>query len=194
MTALAVDDMPEPERRPAVEPAEEAGPRKDGPIPGWLMPPQDGFTAEDLDHLPQLPPHSELIDGSIVLVSPQADFHSLTVDLLVAALRRFIPETMRVRREMTVTVARRQRPEPDIVVLRAEGVTGRDRERKPELYAEAGIPHFWRVENTGGQPVVHVFALDPATKAYVPSGVHHNRLKLSVPFDIDIDLTEIDRL
>nr|WP_243726230.1 Uma2 family endonuclease [Actinomadura rubrisoli] len=182
------------------------------------MPPHDGFTAEDLDHLPHLPPHSELIDGSIVLVSPQASFHMLTVSLIEGALRPQLPDELRLRREMTVTLAQRQRPEPDVLVLRAEGVTGRDqtsyqpehvvltvevvsteselrdRERKPELYAEAGIPHFWRVENIDGEPVVHVFALDPATKAYVPSGVHHNRLKLSVPFEIDIDLTEIDRL
>jgi Uma2 family endonuclease len=216
MTALAVDDMPEPERRaPHVQRVESD---EDAPVPAWLIPPPDGFVAEDLDHLPQLPPHTELIDGSIVLVSPQANFHMLTVSALEGALRRQAPEDLRVRREMTVTLAPRQRPEPDVLVLRAEGITGleqttydprhvllavevvsreselRDRERKPELYARAGIPHFWRVENVREQPVVHVFARRPDTGVYVSTGVHNNRLKVGVPFDIDIDLTEIERL
>lgn len=222
MRALPVDDMPDPERAPYVQhstdnsQAEEH--RHDPPVPGWLLPPPEGFKAEDLDHLPQLPSHAELIDGSIILVSPQADFHMLTVSLLESALRRQLPDGLRVRREMTVTLADRQRPEPDVLVLDAKGITGRDqtsyepeyvllaievvsqesairdRERKPQLYAEAGIPHFWRVENTGGRPMVCVFELDVATKTYVATGVHHDRLKLTVPFDIDIDLTEIDRL
>lgn len=84
------------------------------------------------------------------------------------------------------------------VVLTVEVVSPdsevRDRERKPQLYAAAGIPHFWRVENTGGRPTVYVYELDPATKAYTLTGIHHDLLKLTVPFDIDIDLTEIDEI
>ena len=68
------------------------------------------------------------------------------------------------------------------------------RKRKPVLYAEAGIPHFWRVESDAGRPVVYVYELDPPTSTYVPTGIHHDRLKVTVPFDIELDLTEIDRL
>ncbi|WP_067468203.1 Uma2 family endonuclease [Nocardia amamiensis] len=188
------------------------------PFPQWLRPPPGGFVAEDLDRLPDLPPHTELIDGSLVFVSPQAKFHILVIDLLNFALRRLAPAHLRVRREMTVTLERNQRPEPDVVVVHAErdggpGLTSyqaddvilavevvstesrtRDRERKPQLYARAEIAHFWRVENADGRPVVYVYELDPATKAYALTGIHHDRLKLTVPFDIDIDLTEIDRL
>jgi hypothetical protein len=32
------------------------------------------------------------------------------------------------------------------------------------------------------------------TASYVPTGIHHDRLKLSVPYTIDIDLTAIDRM
>jgi Uma2 family endonuclease len=71
----------------------------------------------------------------------------------------------------------------------------RDRERKPQLYAKAGIVHFWRVEDGGdGKPVVYVYELDPATHSYAITGIYHNQLKLAVPFHIDIDLTEVDRL
>lgn len=50
------------------------------PIPDWLRPPPGGFTADDLDRLPDLPPHTELIDASLVLVSPQSRFHSVVID------------------------------------------------------------------------------------------------------------------
>jgi hypothetical protein len=50
------------------------------------------------------------------------------------------------------------------------------------------------VENTKGRPTVYVYELDPATKAYALTGIHHDLLKLTVPFDVDIDPTETDRL
>ncbi|MEU8251705.1 Uma2 family endonuclease [Nonomuraea sp. NPDC048916] len=187
-------------------------------LPDWVLPPPQGFAAEDLDRIPQLPAHTELIDGSLVFVSPQASFHTLALSLFEVELRRIAPTDARVRREMSVILNESQRPEPDISVIsadaehsreqtfyRAKDVTlvvevvspesrTRDRERKPTLYAEAGIPHFWRVENVSGRPVVYVYELDAVTHTYVPTGIFHDRLKVTVPFDIDIDLTEIDRL
>lgn len=189
-----------------------------GPLPDWLIPPVVGFVADDLDRLPDLPPHTELIDGSLVFVSPQKLVHTLTLYLLERGLRRTAPERFRVRREMTVVLGARQRPEPDLLVVHAESESGtevtsyratdvelavevvspdselRDRERKPQLYSRAGIPHFWRVENSGGKLTVYVYELDPATGVYAVTGIHHERLTLSVPFDIEIDLTEIERL
>ncbi|MET8680863.1 Uma2 family endonuclease [Streptomyces sp. NPDC004647] len=187
--------------------------------PHWPVPPQDGYTVDDLFNLPGLPPHTELIDGSLVFVSPQREFHSLVMYLLERGLRSTVPERLRVRREMALIVDRKQGPEPDISVVRAEAVSGpdltayevadvvlavevvspdsekRDRERKPQIYAQAGIRHFWRVEQgEDARPVVYVYELDDATKAYGLAGIHHDRLKLTVPFDIDIDLAEIDRL
>jgi Uma2 family endonuclease len=187
-------------------------------LPDWVFPPRGGFVAEDLDNIPDLPAHTELIDGSLVFVSPQASFHAHLVDLLLTGLRQAVPGDLRVRREMSVILAPSQRPEPDLMVIKAEAVRNltdtfyaaadvvvivevvspesklRDRHRKPQLYAEAGIPHFWRVENDSDRPVVYVYALDPATKTYALTGVHHESLKLTVPFDLAIDLTEIDKL
>jgi Uma2 family endonuclease len=201
MTAAPMPEMPAtPKKRP------------------WFVPPAEGFTAEDLDHIPELPRHTELIDGSLVFVSPQANFHTMVISLLESVLRQLAPEHLRVRREMTVTLGKRQRPEPDLVVVRAEEALDttktsfqpsdvvlvvevvspdsevRDRERKPQLYGAAGIAHFWRVENTDGRPTVYVYELDPANNAYSLTGIHHDLLKLTVPFDIDIDLTQMDRI
>lgn len=181
----------------------------------WPVPPQDGYTVDDLFTLPDLPPHTELIDGSLVFVSPQRLFHSRMIDLVMNGLRRTVPPELKVTREMTVVLDRRNGPEPDVSVVRAEAVTGleltrfeaadlllavevvspdseaRDHDSKPHKYATAGIPHFWLVEMAGvdQHPVVRVYELDPVTKAYALSGIHHDRLKTSVPYDIDIDIT-----
>lgn len=188
------------------------------PFPEWLRPPPEGFVAEDLDRLPGLPPYTQLIDGSLVFAARQTEFHMLAVTLVETELRRCSPGDLRIRREMTVTLGRSQRPEPDVLVIRKDADGGhdlttyqgtdvvlvvevvsaesrtRDRERKPQLYAKAGIAHFWRVENVDGRPVVYAYELDPATGAYAPSGIFHDRLQVSVPFEIDIDLSDIDRL
>lgn len=188
-------------------------PTGDQPSRGWPIPPPDGYFAEDLDRLPDLPAHTELIDGSLVFVSPQKRFHMCVVDFLRGELKQRAPEHLIVLREMTVTLGPRQRPEPDVMVVDAAASTSveettyqpadvalaievvspdsleRDRKRKPQLYAEAGIPHFWRVENVDGRVVVYVYELDPATEKYTPTGIHHDSLRVSVPFDIELDLT-----
>ncbi|GAA4784511.1 hypothetical protein GCM10023220_04850 [Streptomyces ziwulingensis] len=42
----------------------------------WPTPPEGGWTADGLDRLPALPPHTELIDGSLVFANPQTLFHT----------------------------------------------------------------------------------------------------------------------
>ncbi|MFI2412825.1 Uma2 family endonuclease [Streptomyces sp. NPDC018947] len=186
----------------------------------WPVPPVDGYTVDDLFTLPDLPPHTELIDGSLVFVSPQRRFHYLVIDLLINGLRSSLDPGLSVEREMTVTLDSRNGPEPDISVVRADAVTGldqtsfqakdvllavevvspdsesRDRTTKPHKYAAAGIPNFWRVEQGGtdGGPVVHVYELDPMTRAYVHMGMHRDRIKVDKPYAVDIDLTAVDRL
>jgi Uma2 family endonuclease len=185
----------------------------------WPIPPAEGWTADDLDRIPDLPPHTELLDGSLVFMSPQTAFHARCMRLLENSLLEQAPSSLDVLREMTIKLDQKNRPEPDILVFPIEANTGpdqtwyepeaivlavevvspdsreRDREVKPRKYAQAGVPHFWRVEQdeNKGFPVVYVYELDPATKAYSLSGIFHDRLKLTVPFDIEIDLTAIDR-
>ncbi|MFE5121099.1 Uma2 family endonuclease [Streptomyces sp. NPDC056669] len=184
----------------------------------WPVPPPDGYTVDDLYNLPDLPPHTELIDGSLVFVSPQRVFHMRAMFLLESGLHRTVPDEFLVSREMTVVLGPRNAPEPDLLVVRAEAEQSdeqtryeaadvllaveivspdseeRDREAKPRKYAAAGIPHFWLVEKAGKErrPTVHTYELDPVTKSYTNTGIYHERLKLTVPFTIDIDLTAID--
>ncbi|MBT2445976.1 Uma2 family endonuclease [Streptomyces sp. ISL-43] len=181
----------------------------------WPIPPVGGWTADDLDRLPNLPPHTELIDGSLVFVSPQTLFHSRAVSFFEWQLQSLVPPGLEVIREFTIDIDRYNRPEPDVIVVGEEVVDdpeqtrfpatavrlaievmspesiARDRDTKPIKYARVKIPHFWRVENKDGRAVVYVYELDPTTGAYVAAGIFHDRLKVSVPFPIDLDLTEI---
>ncbi|WP_069172063.1 Uma2 family endonuclease [Streptomyces griseus] len=187
----------------------------EAPEPRWAVPPAGGWTADDLDTLPNLPPHTELIDGSLVFVSPQTVFHERAIDYLKWQLQSLAPLDLEVFREFTIDVDFQNRPEPDVVVVRAEAVESlrqtrfpassvllaievvsdesvtRDRETKPVKYARARIPHFWRVENQDGRAVVYVFELEPATGAYTSTGIFHDRLKVSTPFPVDLDLNAI---
>jgi Uma2 family endonuclease len=182
-------------------------------------PPPEGWTADDLDRIPDLPPHTELIDGNLVLRGPQTRFRTRCLRLLEHSLLSRAPDHLDVDREMTIKLDTKNRPEPDILVHMAAAVTGpdqtcyrpedvllavevvspdsreRDREVKPRKYAAAGVPHFWRVEKDDGKgfPVVYVYELDPATRAYGLTGIFHDRLKVTAPFDIEIDLTAADR-
>ncbi|MFE4953382.1 hypothetical protein ACFRCW_04560 [Streptomyces sp. NPDC056653] len=104
-----------------------------------------------------LPPHTELIDASLVFVSPQRKFHTPAMYLLEQGLRRHVPDDLRVRREMAAELGKRKAREHD-------------------------------------RPMVVTYELDPVNRTYISTGVHHDRLKLSAPYDIDIDLTAIDEL
>ncbi|MGW0824053.1 Uma2 family endonuclease [Streptomyces sp. NPDC002845] len=198
----------EPIAEPTPEPADAPGTR-------WPVPPRDGYTVDDLFTLPDLPPHTELIDGSLVFVSPQRRFHAKMIELLMNGLRRTVPDELKVERQMTVVLDRRNGPEPDLSVVRAEAVTGleqtrfraedvvlavevvspdseaRDRDTKPRKYAAAGISYFWLVEMAEGNqhPVVRVYEIDPVNKTYALTGIHHDKLDLGVPYDIDVDIT-----
>ncbi|MFC8085463.1 Uma2 family endonuclease [Streptomyces sp. NPDC057340] len=183
--------------------------------PDWPVPPEGGWTADDLDRLPNLPPHTELIDGSLVFVSPQTAFHERAVDFFKWQLQSLAPAEFEVFREFTIDIDAQNRPEPDVIVFRADAWTetaqtrfpanavllavevvsadsvSRDRETKPLKYARAKIPHYWRVESENGFAVVHVFELEPTTGAYTSIGIFRERLKLDAPFPMELDLTAI---
>ncbi|MEV0619875.1 Uma2 family endonuclease [Nonomuraea sp. NPDC050404] len=179
-------------------------------LPEWFYPgPPGGWTADMLDHLPpDAPRHVELIDGSLIMMSPQTGFHQRMLRLLEQSLQ--LPEELTIVREMTVTLSLTQRPEPDLMLVKASAYTDevtsfkpgdvhlavevvskesrdRDRTTKPIKYSDAGIRHFWRIEKEDGLPVAYTFELEPVVKAYVPTGIHHKRLQTYIGFDVDID-------
>ncbi|WP_049563606.1 Uma2 family endonuclease [Nonomuraea sp. SBT364] len=188
-------------------------------FPEWFFPgPPGGWTADMLDRLPpDAPRHVELIDGSLIMMVPQTMFHMLALRLFEREL--VPPEHLVVVREMTVTLGLRQRPEPDILLVKetaarrigltsfkpedvhlvvevvSEETRDRDRTTKPSRYSTAGIKHFWRVELEDERPVVYTFELEPAIRAYVPTGIHRGRLctDIGFPVDLGLDLDKVRR-
>jgi Uma2 family endonuclease len=187
--------------------------------PEWLIPPEGGFTADDFLQMKGLPRHTEFIDGSLIFVSPQQKWHSRVINLLWLELDRQAARAatgLRADREMAVRLDDHQVPEPDVLVVTAESYDrtepsthywaedvvlvveavspdsqARDHDTKPRKYAATGIRHFWLVEEDHGKTVVYVYELNPVQRTYTLTGIHHDRLTLSVPFDLDIDLTAV---
>ncbi|MEV6112004.1 Uma2 family endonuclease [Streptomyces sp. NPDC052109] len=184
-------------------------------LPDWMRPPRaEGWFAEDLDRLPEAPRHTELIDGALVfMMSPQRWWRGHLVTMLTVALMEQAPSDVSVGREMTIKLDERNRPEPALLLTSAaydgdrtwftpaevrlviEVVSPesahRDRTVKLRKYAEAGIPHYWCIEDEAGAPVVHVYELDEPTGAYAPAGIFRGSLKRPVPFEISLDLDKL---
>jgi Uma2 family endonuclease len=181
-------------------------------VPEWMRPPRpEGWFADDLDHLPEAPRHTELIDGALVfMMSPQRVWHARVITALVNSLTEQAPSGVEVDREITIRLDRWNRPEPDLLVTRApydpqrtyytpeetllvvEVVSPesahRDRTVKIRKYAEAGIANYWRVEDELGSPVIHAYELDEPTRSYVPTAIHRHELRTTTPFAIKLDL------
>jgi Uma2 family endonuclease len=175
------------------------------------------YTAEDLDRIPDLPQHTELIDGNLIFVSPQAYFHLLAINAISRALERTVPPHLLVADRMTVKLDMRNRVEPDVVVVEQAAVgsirqTGfeaadallvvevvspesrtRDRKEKPGKYAAAGIPHFWIVDDVDDKTVVEVFKLSRELGSYDLVGRFDGSVELDDPFPVVLDLWEVDR-
>jgi Uma2 family endonuclease len=81
---------------------------------------------------------------------------------------------------------------PDQVVIAVEvvspGTRKRDRFYKPEAYAQAGVPHYWRIE----QEPVHVYAYDLAADgSYQLIADSDSELLLTQPFEIRLPIAAI---
>ncbi|GCD95445.1 Uma2 family endonuclease [Embleya hyalina] len=157
----------------------------------------------------------ELLDGMLVVRSPQSLLHSEMVGDPTRSLDAQAPAALTVVRRMTVRVGPRSRPEADVLVVRTDSATNpdlimfqpadvrlvvevvapdtraHDRGIKPALYARSGIPYFRRVEQDTEGTTVHVHRLDPATRTYVPTGGHRAAMRLDVPFPVVVDVAAL---
>jgi Uncharacterized protein conserved in cyanobacteria len=182
---------------------------------GWTSEDLDRLPSEGPNGEPDFFKHVELIDGVLVFMSPRRRFHEWVGFGLRVVLNAQAPAHLKAMTHMDVRLGPRTRPCPDVLVVDAEAAADRDRtcyrpdevhlvvevtspesvdrdrDLKPREYAAAGNPHFWRVEEDDGRPVVYVYELDPATAAYALTGIHHGRLRVTVPFPIEIDLDHL---
>jgi Uma2 family endonuclease len=73
------------------------------------------------------------------------------------------------------------------VEIVSPGTRRRDRLEKPAVYAAAGVPHLWRIETDP----VHVYAYDLVNGSYEAAGDSDEVLRLSKPFDIELQIGDI---
>ncbi|WP_245984493.1 Uma2 family endonuclease [Streptomyces tateyamensis] len=187
----------------------------------WINPPGRRWTYEQVKDL-DLPFDFDLVDGEIVPRGMTSHWHNTVRDKLYLHLELARRAPFAVNSEQCVLIDEYNPPKPDVVVFDKAGLNvfsleclpvasvslavevvspgsrSDDRFRKPGLYAEAGIPYFWRVERgTDDLPEVFEFWLDREAGVYTPApgGGHHVRtLKTELPFPVEINLQRLVEL
>ena len=187
-------------------------------LPGWLDLPPGGMPAEDYEDLPEeICRRIEIVDGNVIVTaSPRIPHQDLA-----ARLRSEIEQALRDTRwrvAMDVDLRLRDVPllnrRPDLVVydgavdrsqvLRAEdvllvieimspGSITTDRKDKPAEYAEARIPHFWRIEfDVNDAPAAFRYRLDPPTSVYVATDTTGtSKISMTGPFAFTVELADL---
>jgi Uma2 family endonuclease len=167
------------------------------------------YTVEDVLGLPDDAPRVELLDGVLSVVPSPSGGHQKINFRLAAWLERHAPENLEMLIAVGVITSHRNTLEPDVALLRrpvemehhyydadqvvlaveivSPSTKRRDRLEKPALYAAAGIPHFWRIE----QSPVHVFAYDLANGSYELVADSADELVLKDPFAIKLPIRDI---
>ncbi len=138
--------------------------------------------------------HVQLIDGTLVAMTPQGRPHARVVQRLNRLLVRAVGNDLEVLTQLPLTLVGESEPQPDLAVVRAEDAQSAehhprtavlvievagdslrlDRQSKAVLYARAGIPEYWIASLAEATVEVHREP-DPAAGAYrvrtvVPSG------------------------
>jgi Uma2 family endonuclease len=181
-----------------------------------LVWPHEGLTLADVDALPDRDGagyelidgvYYELVDGALLALTAPSVEHQGAVFELHVALRATVPAALQVIQGVGVALGEDQRSAPDLVIARtpnpalsnipvdhvtliAEVVSpstrSTDRHLKHGLYAQAGIPHYLRVELDPPHVVAYRRGADGV---YEEAGRAESGevLKLAEPFPITID-------
>ncbi|HYE20656.1 MAG TPA: Uma2 family endonuclease [Tepidisphaeraceae bacterium] len=116
----------------------------------------------------------ELVEGEIVVMSPQNFGHSRTVDRVAKLLHEVVGRQFWVRSQLPLALPDGSEPEPDVSVVAGQAddyadhpttailaievsdtTLAFDRTRKLRLFAGAGIPHYWIINLVNRTIEVH---------------------------------------
>jgi Uma2 family endonuclease len=141
---------------------------------------REGWVEADLDQLPENGNRYELIDGGLHVTPPPTDEHNAIGLAICMALRAAAPTGWRViyesgirlpsgnliadvvalRPGFTRDVSWRDAEEVALTVeIESRGSRRDDQRVKPDMYAEAGILAYWRVERHPEGPHLHAYEL-----------------------------------
>jgi Uma2 family endonuclease len=167
----------------------------------------DGWTVDDLpDEGTRL---YELVDGALLVSPPPRLEHDDAASALDRLLAALLPPDLRVGVHRGVYFDRRNYRHPDVAVFsrtaaRAKGrieavdvqlavevvsqsSVSTDRVAKPAQYAEARIPHYWRLELDPLLLVVH----DLADGSYREAGRFHDVVEVDRPVPLRFRLEQL---
>ncbi|MGH9071261.1 MAG: Uma2 family endonuclease [Acidimicrobiales bacterium] len=171
------------------------------------------WTEDDLASLPESQRY-ELLAGSLVVSPPPPPLHQRTSFMLASALEARVPSGLIVIEATGVRLDGGSVFIPDVLVAEREpalanrsgileaslvrlvveivspGSGAKDRLTKPSLYAQSGIPAFWRVELDDG-PSVYAYRLDGTSYVEVAAGRPGARMILSDPFPVTFDPADL---
>jgi Uma2 family endonuclease len=128
----------------------------------------------------------ELLEGKVVVLSPQGAPHSLAVDQVAEVLRQAFGPSYWARMQLPLDIGQTTEPEPDVSVVlgprsqyaRAHPTSAElvvevsdtrgsyDRRRKGSLYARAGVADYWIVNLVRRRLEVYRAPIPDATRRY----------------------------
>ncbi|RQX15185.1 Uma2 family endonuclease [Micromonospora ureilytica] len=176
--------------------------------------PEGGWTTGDLDRLPDDNRRRELLDGILLMPPPPRTSHQKVTARLTAALDDMSPDGYVAVHGVEVRVSNSRTFVPDGVVLRvtgdddghrhwfapsevviavevvSKGTETIDRVLKPALYAQAGIPYYWRIETEGALEVV-TYRIDAVNEVYTETGRWTKFVDTGEPFPINLPISRI---
>ncbi|MFG1608800.1 Uma2 family endonuclease [Actinoplanes sp. NPDC049265] len=166
----------------------------------WTAP-EGPWTEPDLRLFPQDGHRYEIVDGSLHVTPPLDQPHEAIVQAVITTLRgaapegwwvcprlglafgphRLIPDVTVLRPDSSGTVW--ATPTDVALVIEVEDPTSAryDRLLKPSLYAEAAIPHFWRISSG---PTVHTHTLTNQGYDLQQSVTPPNLVQLTDPYPV----------
>jgi Uma2 family endonuclease len=132
----------------------------------------------------------ELIEGRLMVHSPQKSLHAAVVDAVDDILGRLFPTGYLVRCQLPLDLGQILEPEPDVAVVAgtrwqylnahptsavlivevADTTLAYDRDHKGSLYARAGVSDYWIINLVDGQLEVY---RDPVPDATAPHGFRY---------------------
>ncbi|MFJ2812350.1 Uma2 family endonuclease [Streptomyces sp. NPDC087294] len=154
----------------------------------------------------------EIVDGMVVVNPSTSKRHNRLARILANALDAaagpdwnadtdfdvHLQDVPLTNRRPDVTVYRAEtidltptRPEHVLLVVEvvSPGSETTDRIVKVDQYAKAGIPFYWRIEQSAtGVPLTYTYVLDPATRTYRDGEVFTGTVKTVAPFSVTVDL------
>jgi Uma2 family endonuclease len=190
-------------------------PTEEDPVTAALdydLPASGDWTTDDLDALPEDGARREIIDGVLIVSPSPTTFHQTLAMRLGNALADTCPDEFYVTQGVEIRISRRRSLTPDVQVVTAQaaarnpshvlpheavlaieimspGSVTMDRVTKPALFAQAGIPFYWRIETDDGIEV-HAHELDPVAGAYRPLAVFTDVVDVDRPWAIRLPIRE----